>query len=237
MAELYFRFRLCFRWFGFLCRGRFLFLAARRFRFLARWRLRVFRRCGFGFFLPLSRFRFGFLFGGGFRCFCGWGGGLLFFSLLLRDPLILRKHPVLQVRGNNIGGLSIRVDLDHAGSGGSSGPCCDASHEDSVDWRLEMFRGEFPHRQSIRRSCSFMMNNELRLAASQQVVRMLFDYFHAQFFAGSTLASAPLTITLLICNVSSEMTLPLSSFLRRSPSSLGLNPTPAETRALFRAAP
>src|SRR5260370_39689235 len=100
-----------------------------------------------------------------------------------------------------------------------------------------MLRRELPHRQSVRRSSTLMMNNQLRFAASEKVVRMFLDYFKAQLFNTSAVASAPLTITLLICNVSSEMTLPLRSFLFRSPSSLGLNPTPAETRALFRAAP
>src|SRR2546426_12376000 len=100
-----------------------------------------------------------------------------------------------------------------------------------------MFRSKLTHRQPIRRPRALVMNDKLRFAASQQVIRMFFDYFKTQLFTTSALASAPLTITLLICNVSSEMTLPLSSFLRRSPSSLGLYPTPAETRALFRAAP
>jgi len=59
---------LCFRWFGFFRSGRFLFFAARRFRFLARWRLRFFRRRSPGFFLLLSRFCFGLLLGGRFRC-------------------------------------------------------------------------------------------------------------------------------------------------------------------------
>src|SRR6267143_71589 len=100
-----------------------------------------------------------------------------------------------------------------------------------------MFRRELPHCQSVQRSSSLVMNNQLRFPASEKVVRMFFDYFKTQLLAASATASAPLTITLLICNVSSEMTLPLISFLRRSPSSLGRYPTPAETRALFRAAP
>src|SRR5216683_7903195 len=100
-----------------------------------------------------------------------------------------------------------------------------------------MFRGQLPHGQPVRRPRALVVNNEFRFAASQQVVHMFLDYFKAQLFTTSAVASAPPTITLLICNVSSEMTLPLSSFLFLSPSSLGLNPTPAETRALFRAAP
>src|SRR2546422_10558585 len=100
-----------------------------------------------------------------------------------------------------------------------------------------MFRRELPHRQSVRRPRTLVMNNQLRFAASQQVVRMLFDYFKTQLFTTSATASAPLTITLLICNVSSEMTRPLMSFLCRSPASDGLYPTPAERRALFLAAP
>src|SRR6266705_2370141 len=141
---------LCFRWFGFLRSGRFLFLASCRFRFLARWRLRFFRWSGFGFFFLLSWLCFGFLFGGWFLCLGSWGSRLLLFSLLLRDPLILRKHPVLQVRRNNIRRFLVLINLDHASSRGSAGPRRNTFHKDPVDRCLEMFRGELPHRQPVR---------------------------------------------------------------------------------------
>src|SRR6266516_4813632 len=77
-------------------RSRLGFFGGRWLVFLLSRRLRFLRWGGFGFFLLLSRFRF---------------------RLLLGDSLVFRKHPVLQVRWNNIRGFSIRVDLDHAGSG------------------------------------------------------------------------------------------------------------------------
>src|SRR2546426_11368486 len=52
-----------------------------------------------------------------------------------------------------------RIDFDHACGAGSSGPCRNASHKDSVDWCLEMFGSELPHRQPVRRSCSLVVNN------------------------------------------------------------------------------
>src|SRR5213076_209263 len=181
LACLCFRLRLCLRWFGFLRSGRFVFLASCRFRFLARWRLRLFRWCSLGVFLLLSRLRFRLLLGGRFRCLSCWSGWLrLRFLLHFRDPLVFRKHPVLQVRRDNTGGLLIRVNFDHACSAGSSCPCRNASHEYYVDWCLEVFRREFPHRQPVRRSCSLMVNDYLCFAASQQVVSMLFDYFKTQ---------------------------------------------------------
>src|SRR2546426_4273379 len=140
-------------------RGRLAFFGSRWLVFLLSRRLRFFRRCGFCFFLLLGRFCLGLLFCGRFRCLSCWGSRLLLFALLLCDSLVFRKHPVLQVRGNNIRGLSIRVDFDHAGGAGSSGPCCDAPDKHPVDWCLEVFRGELPHRQPIRRSCSFVVNN------------------------------------------------------------------------------
>src|SRR2546428_6420753 len=97
LACLCFRLRLCLRWLGFLRSGRFVFLARCRFRFLACWSPRFFRRCGFGFFLLLSRFRFCLLFCGWFRCLSCWRSRLLLFALLLCDPLVLRKPPGLQV--------------------------------------------------------------------------------------------------------------------------------------------
>src|SRR6266702_2474534 len=150
---------LCFRRFGFLRSGRFLFLARCRFRFLACWSLRFFRWCSLGFLLLLSRFCFRLLLGGRFRCFGGWGCGLLLFSLLLCDSLVLRKHPVLQVRRNDICRFSVLINLDHAGSGGSSSPRRNTLHKDSVDRCLEVFRGELPHSQPVRRSCPFVVNN------------------------------------------------------------------------------
>src|SRR5439155_25992463 len=126
--------------------------------------------------------------------------------------LILRKHPVLQISRNDIRRFSVLINLDHAGSGGSSSPRRNTLHKDSVDWCLEMFRRKLPHRQPVRCSCSFVVNNQLCFAASQQIVRMLLDYFKTQLLTASAGASAPLTITLLICNVSSEMTRPLMSF-------------------------
>src|SRR5437667_10118186 len=157
LACLCFRLRLCFRWFAFFRSGRFLFLAARRFRFLARWRLGLFRWRCLGFLLLLSRLCFGLLLGGRFWCWRGWL--LLRLFLHFRDSLVFRKHPVLQVRRNNIRRLLISIDFDHAGSGGSSGPRRNTLHKDSVDWCLEVLRGELPHRQPIRRSRSFMVNN------------------------------------------------------------------------------
>src|SRR5439155_26410077 len=159
VACLCFWLRLCFRRFGFFSSRRFLFLAARRFRFLTRWRLRFFRWCSLGFFLLLRWFCFGFLLGGRFRCLSCWRSRLVLFALLLCDSLVFRKHPVLQVRRDNTGSLLIRVDFDHACGAGSSGPCCDTPDKHSVDWCLEMFRRELPHRQPVRRSRSFVVNN------------------------------------------------------------------------------
>src|SRR6266550_2906827 len=159
----------CLRlWLRLGLRSWLVFLLSRRLRFL--------RRCGFGFFLLLSWFCFGLLFCGRFRCLSCWGSRLLLFALLLCDSLSLRKHPVLQVRWNNTGGLLIRVDFDHACGAGSSGPCRNTLHKHALDWCLEMFRRQLPHRQPIRRSRPFVVNNELCFAASQQVVRMLRDY-------------------------------------------------------------
>src|SRR5205807_7370669 len=126
--------------------------------FLLSRRLPFFRRCGFGFFLLLSRFCF-FLLRGRFRCPSCWRSRLLLFALLLCDSLVFRKHPVLQVRRDNTGSLLIRVDFDHACGAGSSGPCCDTPDKHSVDWCLEVFRGELPHRQPAPRPCSFVVNN------------------------------------------------------------------------------
>src|SRR6266568_3848147 len=159
LACLCFRFRLCFRWFGFLRSGRFVFLASCRFRFLACWSLRFFRWCSLGFLLLLCRLRFRLLFGGRFRCLGSRGSRLLLLSLLFRDSLIFRKHPVLQISRNNIRRFSVLINLDHASSRGSAGPRRNTLHKDSVDWCLEMFRGELPHRQPVRRSCSFVVNN------------------------------------------------------------------------------
>src|SRR6266566_6204297 len=140
-------------------RSRLGLFRGRWFLFLLSWRFRVFGRCWFGFFLLLSWLCFGFLLGGLFRRLGGRGSRLLLLSLLLCDPLVFRKHPVLQIRWDNTGSLLIRVDFDHAGGAGSSGPSCDASHKDSVDWSLEVFRGELPHRQPVRRSRALVMNN------------------------------------------------------------------------------
>src|SRR6266480_3057952 len=78
--------------------------------------LRLGLRSGFGFFLLLSWFCFGLLFCGRFRCLSCWGSRLLLFALLLCDSLSLRKHPVLQVRRNDIRRFRILINLDHAGS-------------------------------------------------------------------------------------------------------------------------
>ena len=94
-------------------RSRFGFFGSRWLVFLLSWRFRVFRRCGFCFFLLLSRLCF-FLLRGQFRCWCGWLR--LRLLLHLRDPLVLRKHPVLQIRWNNLRSLRILINLDHAGS-------------------------------------------------------------------------------------------------------------------------
>src|SRR6266566_401871 len=130
-----------------------------RLRLGLRSRLGLFRGRWFLFLLLLSWLCFGFLLGGLFRRLGGRGSRLLLLSLLLCDPLVFRKHPVLQIRWDNTGSLLIRVDFDHAGGAGSSGPSCDASHKDSVDWSLEVFRGELPHRQPVRRSRALVMNN------------------------------------------------------------------------------
>src|SRR6266487_3034133 len=89
-------------------RSRLGFFGGRWLVFLLSRRLRFLRWGGFRFFLLL---------GGRFRCFSCRRSRLFFLSLLLCDSLVFRKHPVLQVRWNNIRGFSIRVDLDHAGSG------------------------------------------------------------------------------------------------------------------------
>src|SRR5438132_2086230 len=156
LACLCFWLRLCFRRFGFFSGRGFLFLASRRLRFPCWSRFCFFCGCGFSFFFLLSRFRFLFL-RGGFWCWRCW----LRLGLLLhfRDPLILRKHPVLQVRRNDIRRFRILINLDHAGSGGSSSSRRNTLHKDSVDWCLEMFRGELPNRQPVRCSCSFVVND------------------------------------------------------------------------------
>src|SRR5438309_8667708 len=151
LACLCFRLRLCFRW--------FVFLASCRFRFLACWSLRFFRCCSLGFLLLLCRLRFRFLFGGRFRCLGSRGSRLLLLSLLLCNSLVLRKHPVLQVRRNDICRFSVLINLDHAGSGGSSSSRRNTLHKDSVDRCLEVFRGELPHSQPVRSSCPFVVNN------------------------------------------------------------------------------
>src|SRR6266566_6218789 len=108
----------CLRlWLRLGLRSRLGFFGSRWLVFLLSRRLRFLRRCGFGFFLLLSWLCFGFLFGGWFLCLGSWGSRLLLFSLLLRDPLILRKHPVLQVRRNNIRRFLVLINLDHACSG------------------------------------------------------------------------------------------------------------------------
>src|SRR5713101_820167 len=94
------------RWLVFLLSWRFRFFCWSRFCFL--------RRRGFGFFLLLSRFRFLFL-RGRFRCWRGWLR--LRLLLHLRDPLVLRKHPVLQISRNNIRRFSVLINLDHTRSG------------------------------------------------------------------------------------------------------------------------
>src|SRR6266480_4911403 len=114
-ACLRLRLGLGFCWFGFLG-GRFLFLASRRLCFLCGSRFCFFSGCWFGFFLLLSRLRFRLLFRGRFRCSGGWRCRLLFFRLLLCDSLVFRKHPVLQVRRNNLRSFSVLINLDHTGS-------------------------------------------------------------------------------------------------------------------------
>src|SRR5437870_11050202 len=137
LARLCFLLRLCFRRFGFFSGRGFLFLASRRLGFLCWSRFCFFCRCGFSFFLLLSRFRFSLLLGGRFRCWRGW----LRLRLLLhfRDPLVLRKHPVLQIRWNNIRRFSVLINLDHAGGSGSTGPRRSASHTDSWGWCFVVF--------------------------------------------------------------------------------------------------
>src|SRR6266571_8272173 len=158
----------CLRlWLRLGLRSRLAFFGSRWLVFLLSWRLRFFcwsrfcflRRRGFGFFLLLSRFRFGLLFCGRFGCLSCWRSRLLLLSLLLCDSLILRKHPVLQVRRNDICRFSVLINLNHAGSGGSSSPRRNTLHKDSVDRCLEVFRGELPHSQPVRRSCPFVVNN------------------------------------------------------------------------------
>src|SRR5438552_17960535 len=119
LACLCFRLRLCFRRFGFFSGRGFLFLASRRLRFLCWSRFCFFCGCWFSFFFLLSRFRFLFL-RGWFWCWRCW----LRLRLLLhcRDPLVLRKHPVVLIRWNNIRRFSVLLYLDHARTASSSSP-------------------------------------------------------------------------------------------------------------------
>src|SRR5437773_1769288 len=99
--------------FGFLASCWFLFLASRRLRFLSWSRFSLFCRCWFGFLLLLSRLRFRLLLSGRFRFRCWRCRPRLRFLLLLRDPLVLWKVPVLHIRRHNLGALRILVDLHH----------------------------------------------------------------------------------------------------------------------------
>src|SRR5881628_793061 len=97
--------------FGFLASCWFLFLASRRLRFLSWSRFSLFCRCGFGFFLLLSRLRFRLLLCGRFWFWCRRCRPRLCLLLLFRDSLVFWKVPVLHIRWHNLGALRVLVDF------------------------------------------------------------------------------------------------------------------------------
>src|SRR5881396_2080033 len=159
--------------FGFLASCWFLFLASRRLRFLSWSRFSLFCRCWFGFLL-----------------------------LLIRDPLVLWKVPVLHIRRHNLGALRILVDLHHTERARASRPRRDTPDIDLVQARLEMVRGQLPDSNPVRRPLPLMMHHQFRLPTMQETIHVLLDNLHTQAFNASFGTSgttaAPLTITLLI---------------------------------------